>query len=72
MKVYASRQIRTPIAREDTGIVCAARTFLWRKGKRVGSKVRILLNNDSFTNIDIHNREDLKLANAAFKIRNEK
>jgi hypothetical protein len=52
--------------------VCAARTFLWRKGKRIGNKVRVLLNNDSFTNIDIHNREDLKLANAAFKIRNEK
>ena len=72
MKVYASRQIRIPIAREDTGIVCAARTFLWRKGKRIGNKVKVLLNNDSFTNIDIHNREDLKLANAAFKIRNEK
>ena len=42
----------------------------WRKGKRIGDNVEIILNDDSFSVIDIHNNEDLRLANAAMKIRN--
>ena len=41
-----------------------------RKGKRIGDNVEIILNDDSFSVIDIHNNEDLRLANAAMKIRN--
>ena len=38
MKEYSSRQIKKPIYREDTGLACASRSFLWRKGKRIGKK----------------------------------
>ena len=69
MKTYASRQIRKPIVREDTGLTCASRARLWRNGKRIGDKVEILLNDDSFTSLDIHTKDDLKLAKAALKIK---
>ena len=70
MKKYASRQIKkNKIVREDTGLACASRAYLWRKGKRIGDKVHILVNDDSFTSIDIHNQDDLKLANFAIKLR---
>ena len=51
-------------------IFCASKASLWRKGKRIGDNVEIILNDDSFSVIDIHNNEDLRLANAAMKIRN--
>ncbi len=70
MKIYKSRQIRRFIVREDTGLACASRAHLWRKGKRIGDKVEIILNNDSFTNIDIHDKNDLKLAEFAMKLKN--
>ena len=69
MKFYASRQIKKSVVREDTGLACASRAFLWREGKRIGDKVKILLNNDSFTSLDIHNLEDFKLAEYAYKLR---
>ena len=69
MRVYSSRQIRKTIVREDTGLACASRAELWRKGKRIGDKVKIYTNEDSFSHIDIHTLEDLKLAEAAKKIR---
>ena len=69
MRVYSSRQIRKTIVREDTGLACASRAELWRKGRRIGDKVKIFTNNDGFTHIDIHTIEDLKLAEAALKIR---
>ena len=72
MRVYSSRQIRKTIVREDTGLACASRSELWRKGKRIGDKVKIFTNDDGFTHIDIHTIEDLKLAEAALKIRNKK
>ena len=68
MKNYSSRQIRRYIVREDTGIACASRAKLWRKGKRIGNNVKIIENNVSFTNIDIHEIDDLKLANYAMKL----
>ena len=68
MKNYSSRQIRRYIVREDTGIACASRADLWRKGKRIGNNVKIIENNISFTNIDIHEINDLKLANYAMKL----
>lgn len=72
MKVYASRQVKKSILREDTGLSCASRAHLWRKGKRIGDKVKILPNSDSFTSLDIHNLEDFKLAEYAYKLRYQK
>lgn len=69
MANYSSRQIRTPIVREDTGLACASRAYLWREGKRIGDSVEIITNDDDFTSIDIHNLDDLLLAEAAIKIR---
>ena len=69
MKKYSSRQVRRFIVREDTGVCCASRAELYRKGKRIGDKVEIILNDDSFTSLDIHNLEDLKLVRAAKKLR---
>ena len=69
MKKYSSRQVRRFIVWEDTGVCCASRAELYRKGKRIGDKVEIILNDDSFTALDIHNLEDLKLVRAAKKLR---
>jgi len=72
MRVYSSRQIRKTIVREDTGLACASRAELWRAGRRIGDNVKIFLNEDGFSHIDIHTIEDLQLAQAAKKIRKEK
>lgn len=69
MKVYSSRQIRRKIVREDTGLTCVSRSYLWRKGKRIGDKVEILINQDSFSSIDIHDKHDFELASFALKIK---
>ena len=72
MRTYSSRQVRDYIVREDTGLFCATRAELWRKGRRIGDKVEVILNDDTFSGIDIHNLTDLRLANSAMKIFNEK
>jgi CMP-N,N'-diacetyllegionaminic acid synthase len=72
MSVYSSRQIRRTVIREDTGLACASRTWLWREGRRIGDKVEIIINNDDFSSIDIHTLEDLELAQAALNIRQKK
>lgn len=69
MATYSSRQVRRAIIREDTGLACASRTWLWREGRRIGDIVDVILNDDSFTSIDIHTKEDLLLAKAAMEIR---
>jgi len=69
MATYSSRQVRKVIVREDTGLACASRTWLWREGRRIGDKIMIIVNDDDFTGIDIHTKEDLELAEAALKIR---
>ena len=69
MAEYSSRQVRRFVVREDTGLACASRAYLWREGRRIGDKVEILLNDDDFTGIDIHSQDDLELAEAALKIR---
>ena len=68
MATYASRQIRKPIIREDTGIACASRAWLWREGRRIGDVVDIIVNDDDFTGIDIHEMRDLMLAEKALEI----
>ena len=67
MVVYKSRQIRKSVVREDTGLSCASRAYLWRKGKRIGNKVEIIVHENDFSFIDIHSNQDLKLANLIFK-----
>ena len=67
MKSYTSRQIGNKIYREDTGLALASRSYLWRKGKRIGNKNYFIANNDPLTGIDIHNVNDLKLAEFAMK-----
>ena len=67
MKVYSSRQIRRYIVREDTGLFCVSRANLWRKGKRIGDNVEIILNNLNESSIDIHTNQDLRTANLAMK-----
>ena len=59
---YASRQVREPLYREDTGIACATRSSLIKAGKRVGEKVDILATEDERTSIDIHTEYDFWLA----------
>lgn len=72
MKIYKSRQVRQKLYREDTGLSCISKASLWRLGKRIGDNVHIIENTDSFSGLDIHTLEDLKLVSAALKIRNEK
>ena len=69
MASYSSRQVRRAIIREDTGLACASRAWLWREGRRLGDAVEIIVNDDDFTGIDIHVQEDLDLAQAALNIR---
>ena len=69
MKVYSSRQIRRRVVREDTGLASASRASLWRAGRRIGDRVKVLPHDDDFTSIDIHKREDLELAQAALGLR---
>ena len=67
MNSYTSRQIAPKLFREDTGLACAARSYLWRSGKRIGKKVELIINEDSITGIDIHNKFDLEIARFVFK-----
>jgi hypothetical protein len=69
MKIYASRQVRRKVVREDTGLASASRSRIWREGRRIGDRVMVIVHDDDFTSIDIHKKEDLDLARAATKIR---
>mgnify|MGYP006090573543 CR=1 FL=1 len=71
MSLYSSRQTRRSIIREDTGLMCVSRASLWREGRRIGDNIDVIVNDDDFTNIDIHHEEDLELANHAIKIRSK-
>jgi hypothetical protein len=70
MKEYSSRQIRSSLIREDTGIGTVSRAQLWRAGSRIGNKVHIENNPDPFSSIDIHSLEDFRLAEFAHMFRN--
>ena len=69
MADYSSRQVRRHIIREDTGLMCVSRAWLWREGRRIGNNVDVITNHDDFTGIDIHQKEELELANSALRIR---
>ena len=67
MEVYSSRQEKEPIFREDTGLACASRAYLWRDGKRIGDNVDFIINDNFETSIDIHNDFDFFLAEKALE-----
>lgn len=66
MQIYGQRQERIRnkrvIYREDTGLACASRAWLWREGRRIGDKVEIIPNDDPATDVDIHTEFELFLA----------
>jgi CMP-N-acetylneuraminic acid synthetase len=76
MKEYGQRQERIRngrlLYREDTGVACASRTWLWREGRRIGDKVEIILTDDPATDIDIHEEFDLYLAEQILKWRSQR
>lgn len=59
---YLPRQLKPPIFREDTGLVCATRVKWLKKGIRIGPKVGIIVNKDTASMIDIHTDFELWLA----------
>ncbi len=61
---YASRQVREPLFREDTGIACATRADIVRNGGRVGKNVDIVPTDDERTSIDVHSPFDYWLTQA--------
>lgn len=67
MNNYTSRQKAPDLLREDTGLASATRATFWRRGKRIGKKVKFIINTDSFTGIDIHDKKDLFIAECALK-----
>lgn len=68
MKRYHSRQNAPILYREEAGITCATRAKFWRRGLRIGKKVFIIKNNFPFSEIDIHDQNDLFIANNATKL----
>jgi len=67
MSVYSSRQVRQQTWREDTGLTCASRSWLWREGRRIGDIVDIVENKLQETSIDIHEEFDLVIAETALQ-----
>ena len=67
MQVYSSRQVRQQTWREDTGLTCASRSWLWREGRRIGDVVDIVENKLQETAIDIHEEFDLVIAETALQ-----
>lgn len=55
------------VYREDTGIACATRAKVVKKGKRIGTHVSIVENDDFNSCIDIHDEENLWLAEQVLK-----
>lgn len=59
---YEPRQQKLPIYREDTGLACATRAAIVKRGRRIGDRVRLLVNRDQTSFIDIHEEFDFWLA----------
>ena len=66
-KVHISK-IAPKLFLEQTPVTLASRSFLWRKGKRIGKKVKLIFNDFPFSDVDINDRNDLKIANEAMKL----
>lgn len=65
MKIYGQRQERDLnnrfVYQECTGIGCASRSFLWRDGRRIGDRVKIMPLPKDYLEIDIHSYQDICL-----------
>lgn len=72
MNSYTSRQIAPKLFREDTGLASATLAKFWKNGKRIGKKVKIIVNEDPFSGIDIHTEKDLYLAEMAMRFLKKK
>ncbi len=57
------RQSKNKYFREDTGLACATRPSVIMKGKRIGKKNQAIFYDHDFDYLDIHNINDLKIAN---------
>lgn len=57
-----ARQLKELVYREDTGLGCATRVEVLRKGRRLGDRVVVISNDDMASFIDIHTEFDLWLA----------
>ena len=57
------RQLKNKYFREDTGLACATRASVIMKGKRIGEKNKPIFYEHDFDYLDIHNINDLKIAN---------
>lgn len=66
-EINLPRQIKKPIYREDTGVALASRFKFLKKLKRIGKTIYIVPYKSSSGIIDIHNKEDLKIANFILK-----
>jgi len=64
---HTARQKKEPIYREDTGLGCATRVEVLRRGRRLGDNVLIVSNEDRASFIDIHDDFDLWLAEQILK-----
>jgi CMP-N-acetylneuraminic acid synthetase len=62
MKIYSSRQQKSPIYREDTGRGLVTRPELWKKNQRIGNRIFIESTSDIRSDLDIHSELDLKIA----------
>jgi len=58
----ASRRLREPLYREDTGIALATRAEFIKQGRRIGDNVDVVVNPLEFSFLDIHDEIDLWLA----------
>ena len=68
MKNYTSRQIAPKLYLEQTPVTLASRSFIWRNGKRIGKKIKLIFNDFPFSEVDINNKDDLKIAAEAMKL----
>lgn len=68
MKTYHSRQTAPKLFREEAGLTCVTRANFWRRGHRIGKKVKLLENSFPFSEIDIHSENDIFLANQAIQL----
>jgi len=59
---HMSRQLKEKIYREDTGLACATRGWIIKEGRRIGSNVVPVMNEDVTSFVDIHDEFDLWLA----------
>jgi CMP-N-acetylneuraminic acid synthetase len=65
---YNTRQTEDDsLIREDTGLACATRAGIIKQGLRIGNNIKILLNDDGSSSLDIHTKEDLENAEIILK-----